>query len=82
MVASSVSGVVQSVAGMFALKRSGSESKYFWLSEPPVTSIGARFMYISRLPILLNHVQARVARLTVGKSLGMLKVRPVPAAGG
>ena len=28
----------------------------FW--EPPVTTMGAQFMYISRLPILLNHVQA------------------------
>lgn len=27
--------------------------------EPPVTVIGAQFMYISRFPIRLNHVQAR-----------------------
>lgn len=30
------------------------------LFEPPVTVTGAQFMYISRLPILLNQVQARV----------------------
>jgi hypothetical protein len=35
--------------------------------------IGAQFMYISRLPILLNHVQARVAD-PVGRADGMVKV--------
>ena len=30
------------------------------LLDPPVTLIDAQFMYISRLPILLNHVHARV----------------------
>lgn len=30
------------------------------LEEPPVTVIGAQFMYISRFPIRLNQVQARV----------------------
>lgn len=35
-------------------------------------SIGAQFIYISRLPTLLNHVQARVA-LPVGKVSGMAK---------
>ena len=30
------------------------------LEPPPVTVIGAQFMYISRLPILLNQVHARV----------------------
>lgn len=33
---------------------------------------GAQFMYISRLPILLNHVQASVA-LPVGKLVGIVK---------
>ena len=30
------------------------------LLEPPVTLMEAQFMYISRLPTLLNHVHARV----------------------
>lgn len=28
--------------------------------DPPLTLIDAQFMYISRLPILLNQVQAKV----------------------
>lgn len=50
MVGSLISGVVQSVAGILALNKSGSDWKYSWLSDPPVISIGARFMYISLLP--------------------------------
>ena len=43
------------------------------LEEPEVISIGAQFMYISRLPTLLNHVQARIA-LPVGRFVGMVKL--------
>ena len=58
--------VVQSVAGMLATNMSGNEVSRSVIScsslffEPPVTVTGAQFMYISRLPILLNHVHARV----------------------
>lgn len=41
--------------------------------EPPVMVMGAQFMYISRLPTLLNHVQARVAE-PVGRLLGTGKL--------
>jgi hypothetical protein len=43
-----------------------------------VIEIGAQFMYISRLPTRLNHVQARVAFSAFGNSFGMLKVRLDP----
>lgn len=61
---------------IFATNISGREDKArFWMTSPfsraglssalrlweaPVTVIGAQFMYISRSPILLNQVQARV----------------------
>lgn len=72
---SAESTVVQSVAGMFALNMAGKDavarsessgmpraslrvvSLFF---DPPLTLIDAQFMYISRLPILLNQVQANV----------------------
>lgn len=41
--------------------------------EPPVRVMGAQFMYISRLPILLNQVQASVAE-PVGRDVGMVKL--------
>lgn len=44
------------------------------LEEPPVTVIGAQFMYISRLPMRLNHVQARVY-LPGEMPCGMLKLK-------
>jgi len=39
---------------------------------PAVRVIGAQFMYISRLPILLNHVHARTA-VPVGSVEGTVK---------
>ena len=72
---SAESTVVQSVAGMFALNMAGkddvsrsdssgmakvslrSASRFL---DPPLTLTDAQFMYISRLPILLNQVQAKV----------------------
>lgn len=72
---SAESTVVQSVAGMFALNMAGKDAESrsdssgianvslrgasrFW--DPPLTLTDAQFMYISRLPILLNQVQAKV----------------------
>ena len=68
------STVSQSEVGMFALNMPGKdvarsdssgmpmvslrESALF--ADPPLTLIDAQFMYISRFPILLNQVQARV----------------------
>ena len=73
---SAASTVVQSVAGMFAKNSGGKEAVSRSVSsgmpmvsfrgissllpEPPETLTLAQFMYISRLPILLNQVQARV----------------------
>lgn len=72
---SAESTVSQSVVGMFALNIAGKDavarsessgiprvslrvvSLFF---DPPLTFIDAQFMYISRLPILLNQVQANV----------------------
>ena len=67
---------MQSVAGMFATNIAGKEGVsrpessgmaksvslrcVSLLLDPPVTLIDAQFMYISRLPILLNQVHARV----------------------
>jgi hypothetical protein len=47
-----------------------------------VIDIGAQFMYISRLPMKLNHVQARVALSALGNSFGMLKVSLASLFGG
>ena len=72
---SAESTVVQSVAGMFALNMAGKDAESRSDSsgmakvslrlasrflDPPLTLTDAQFMYISRLPILLNQVQARV----------------------
>lgn len=60
---SSLCGVVQSVTGTLATNMSGKEAARDVRSlgfEPPVTVTGAQFMYISRLPTLLNHVHASV----------------------
>jgi hypothetical protein len=43
------------------------------LDEPPVRVTGAQFMYISRLPILLNQVHASVAS-PVGRLVGIVKL--------
>jgi len=43
------------------------------LEAPPDNVTGAQFMYISRFPILLNQVQARVA-FPVGMSVGTVKL--------
>ncbi len=72
---SAESTVSQSLVGIFALNIAGKDAvarpesseaprvssrvaALFF--EPPLTLIDAQFMYISRLPILLNQVQARV----------------------
>jgi hypothetical protein len=47
-----------------------------------VIEIGAQFMYISRLPMKLNQVQARVAFSALGNSFGMLKVSLASLTGG
>lgn len=59
------SAVVQPLP-MLALNISGKESARLLMSalfdrflEPAVTVTGAQFMYISRLPMRLNHVHAR-----------------------
>jgi hypothetical protein len=44
--------------------------------------IGAQFMYISRLPMKLNQVQARVAFSALGNSFGTLKVSLASFVGG
>ena len=68
------STVSQSVVGMFALNMPGKDvarsdssgmpkvslSERALFADPPLTLIDAQFMYISRFPILLNQVQARV----------------------
>lgn len=43
------------------------------LAPEPVILIGAQFMYISRLPTLLNHVQANTAS-PAGRAFGILKL--------
>ena len=72
---SAESTVSQSLVGMFALNIAGKDAvarsdnsgmprvslrvaALFF--DPPLTLIEAQFMYISRLPILLNQVQAKV----------------------
>ena len=72
---SAESTVVQSVGGMFALNMFGKDAESRSDSsgmakvslrlasrflDPPLTLTDAQFMYISRLPILLNQVQAKV----------------------
>lgn len=70
------SAVKQSLVGMFATNMAGKEGvsrpespgmaksvslkEVSLLLDPPVTLIDAQFMYISRLPTLLNQVHARV----------------------
>ena len=56
---SAESTVSQSVVGMLALNMAGKDTVALFF-DPPLTLIDAQFMYISRLPILLNHVQAKV----------------------
>lgn len=51
MLATNMSGNLVQAAGIEAARLS--------LEEPPVTEMGAQTMYISRLPTLLNQVQAR-----------------------
>lgn len=61
---------------MLAVNMSGKASKAEvsrLVEELPVMVTGAQFMYISRLPILLNHVQAMVA-LPAGTESGMVKL--------
>ena len=68
------STVSQSEVGMFALNMPGKDvarsdssgmpkvslRERALFADPPLTLIDAQFMYISRFPILLNQVQARV----------------------
>lgn len=67
------SSALQAGLRVFALKISGSPSNVCWAFAlgVPVMDSGAQAMYISREPILLNHVQARVA-LPTGMSSGMV----------
>src|SRR4051812_22541108 len=57
---------------MFAANKPGRLST---LPFPPVIETLAQFMYISRLPMLLNHDQARMA-LPALTSCGTVKVKP------
>lgn len=63
----STPSTVRQPLAMLATNMSGNESARFenpgifaLRFEPPVTVIGAQFMYISRFPRKLNHVHARV----------------------
>ena len=55
---------------MLRVIRSSSSLRF---DEEPVIVTGAQFMYISRFPILLNQVQARVA-VPVGRVVGIVKL--------
>jgi hypothetical protein len=55
---------------MLRVMRSSSSLR---LDEAPVMVTGAQFMYISRFPILLNQVHARVA-VPVGSDVGIVKL--------
>jgi len=54
------------------LRAMSSSSSALRLEEPAVIVTGAQFMYISRLPTLLNQVQAKVA-VPVGRLVGTVK---------
>lgn len=56
----------------WVMLRAMSSSSSLRLDEDAVRVIGAQFMYISRLPILLNQVQASVA-VPVGRVVGIVK---------
>lgn len=71
------STVLQVVEGMFASCMSGSWSYTSLLSAPPVTVIGAQFMYISRLPICEHFCQS-VADVRV-KERDTYLVKPGPS---
>jgi hypothetical protein len=61
---------------MLATKMPGNEPMYESLLDPPVISRGAQFMYISRLPILLNQVQANMyLPLLISLDTGMSNLR-------
>lgn len=77
------SGVVHCVSAMFATNMSGSFSKSVLSLAPPLTEIGAQFIYISLLPILLNHVHTSV-HSPFGTSFGTVKMKvagSVPVVG-
>jgi hypothetical protein len=78
----SVESTVRQPFPMFAVNISGRASNAevsrasnssLLLDDDPVRVTGAQFMYISRLPTLLNQVHARVA-LPVGTVSGILKL--------
>ena len=75
---STLSGVVQpltfatNMGGKLAARFSSSAGER--LEEPPETVMGAQFMYISRLPMRLNQVQARVY-LPAEMPSGMVKLK-------
>src|SRR6266700_1305335 len=74
--------MLQVSKGMLATNISGSFSMTELSLPPPVTMIGAQFMYISRLPTLLNHVHARVY-CPFGMPLGIVNWKtaaPSPSA--
>ena len=53
--------------------RDMSSSSSLRFDDDPVMVIGAQFMYISRLPILLNQVHAKTA-VPVGSEVGIVKL--------
>src|SRR5436305_13176487 len=73
---SSPSVVVHCFCGTAMLATNMSGSAWYAPSEvdPPWMLIGAQFMYISRLPILLNQVQTKTAFPPL-MSAGMVKSR-------
>lgn len=75
MLATNMSGRASNAAvsrsiSIVELPASNSSSSRF--EEDAVSVTGAQFIYISRLPTLLNHVQARVA-VPVGRDVGTVK---------
>lgn len=60
------------MGGKLAARLSSSSGER--LDEPPETVMGAQFMYISRFPMRLNQVQARVY-LPAEMPSGMVKLK-------
>ena len=56
-----VSQLPDTLVPRFATNKSGRPAIAVSSEAPPLMSTAAQFMYISRLPTLLNHVQASVA---------------------
>jgi hypothetical protein len=65
---------------ILATAMSGRASKPAVSSEPPETVMGAQFMYISRFPILLNHVHA-IVMTPLGSSAGTVYLKALLVLG-